>query len=612
MRTSSGRRLSIEGNLNCKSEGGRPVAVRGCSATSPRGVRWNAGWSRLRLRTQLILDSLTEGIMMIDMQGIITYANTAALRLLGHSDLGFIGKPLHPTVQHSYADGSRYPVALSPVRLTMRDGRRRSIQSEVFWRADGSFFPVEYQINAIYEDGLSIGAVLSFHDVTEQRSAESNQKRLTSIIEASTDFVAIVDRGGESGVSQPRLPQGSGIGENDALAKVSMRDIYTPEIAEKMMTEAIPQTERTGTWSGEAMLRGPYGNIPVLQLFMAHRNDAGSVDFFSSVMRDITERLSIETMKDDFISTVSHELRTPLTSIRGALGLLASGAVGKVPDAGARMIDVAITNSDRLIRLLNDILDIERMDSKKIQLYRAPQRVLDLFAAALEAVKVIADQTGTRILTDCPPDLAVVADYDRMMQTLANLLSNAMKFSPAGAGIGEGLRPHGRRHGADLGRRQWQGHPFRETGRDLRAVPTGGRLRCAGKRRQRPGLGDLPQHRAATRRQDLGGVAGGKGIHVPLHLARRAGDRRRRRNSLIRDQAAQAPPFMRALDQHVGRRRLQRERRQSEQAAHREDAAVAGSENIDCRIADQYRLLGSDLARLFEQRFDPCGSGFLV
>ena len=93
-----------------------------------------------------------------------------------------------------------------------------------------------------------------------------------------------------------------------------------------------------------------------------------------AVFRDVTDRHEVDRMKDEFVSVVSHELRTPLTSIRGSLGLLAGGAVGELPDAGRRMVEIAVENTDRLIRLINDILDIERIESGAVVLHQAALR----------------------------------------------------------------------------------------------------------------------------------------------------------------------------------------------------------------------------------------------
>jgi PAS domain S-box-containing protein len=150
--------------------------------------------------------------------------------------------------------------------------------------------------------------------------------------------------------------------------------------------------------------------------------------------RDITERLAVERMKSEFVSTVSHELRTPLTSIRGALGLLHSGLLGQLNERGSRMLAIALENTDRLSRLINDLLDIERIASGKITLHRKVTEAAELMRAATGVVQAIADKASIEIDVEESRELLWV-DGDRIVQTLTNLLANAIKFSPAGARV---------------------------------------------------------------------------------------------------------------------------------------------------------------------------------
>jgi PAS domain S-box-containing protein len=156
------------------------------------------------------------------------------------------------------------------------------------------------------------------------------------------------------------------------------------------------------------------------------RGDASGVVV---TFRDISERLQIERMKDEFVSTVSHELRTPLTSIRGALGLLGSGLLGTVSDRAQRMLDIAVTNTDRLVRLINDILDLERIDSGRVDLNRVSAESGDLMIEALEGIQTFAERARVTVTAD-PAHASLWCDRDRVIQTLTNLLSNAVKFSP--------------------------------------------------------------------------------------------------------------------------------------------------------------------------------------
>ena len=149
----------------------------------------------------------------------------------------------------------------------------------------------------------------------------------------------------------------------------------------------------------------------------------------------LREHRHADTMKNEFISNVSHELRTPLTSIRGALGLLSSGLLGQVDAKAQSMLRIASTNTDRLVRLINDILDLDRMDSEHstMQIHRCS--LPELIIQAIETMKPMADSLGIRV--EVVPDTrreAIVfdGDPDRIIQVLCNLLSNAIKFSPPG------------------------------------------------------------------------------------------------------------------------------------------------------------------------------------
>lgn len=183
------------------------------------------------------------------------------------------------------------------------------------------------------------------------------------------------------------------------------------------------------------MVAGRNGTrIPVEFVASPIIDEAGKRSGVVVTFRDITERLAIERMKNEFVSTVSHELRTPLTSIRGALGLLASGLIGEVSERAKRMIDIAISNTDRLVRLINDILDLERMKSGKVELNRVTVEATTLMKEAIDGVHSVAESAGVT-LTMHPVDACLYVDRDRMIQTLTNLLGNAVKFSPSGTTV---------------------------------------------------------------------------------------------------------------------------------------------------------------------------------
>ncbi len=158
------------------------------------------------------------------------------------------------------------------------------------------------------------------------------------------------------------------------------------------------------------------------------------------VIIDISERKRLERLKDEFVSTVSHELRTPLTSISGSLGLLMGGAAGKLPDSAARLLAIAQSNSQRLVRLINDILDIEKMESSQIVFHFKPVETRALVEQAIEGNRGFADGYGVRLRLDSAAASGLVhADPDRLAQIVTNLLSNAIKFSPSDGEVVVGI-----------------------------------------------------------------------------------------------------------------------------------------------------------------------------
>lgn len=155
---------------------------------------------------------------------------------------------------------------------------------------------------------------------------------------------------------------------------------------------------------------------------------------FTVILRDTSDRRVIERMKDEFISIVSHELRTPLTSIHGSLGMLASGLLNAESDTGKRLLEIAVDSTERLIRLINDVLDVERIESGKVTMNRQPCNVTDLITQAANVMQAMAEKFGVT-LSIMPLSIEVWADSDRIIQTMTNLLSNAIKFSPQGSTV---------------------------------------------------------------------------------------------------------------------------------------------------------------------------------
>lgn len=159
------------------------------------------------------------------------------------------------------------------------------------------------------------------------------------------------------------------------------------------------------------------------------RQQKDEVKGFFSLTSDISDRKAIERMKDEFISVVSHELRTPLTSIHSSLKILATGKLGNLFSKGQRMLTIADEQTDRLVRLVNNVLDLQRIQSGKVKMNKKACQAMELMIEASQTMQTMAQEHEINLFVE-PVTYVVWANHDYIVQTLTNLLSNAIKFSP--------------------------------------------------------------------------------------------------------------------------------------------------------------------------------------
>ncbi|WP_407293741.1 CHASE3 domain-containing protein [Stutzerimonas zhaodongensis] len=196
----------------------------------------------------------------------------------------------------------------------------------------------------------------------------------------------------------------------------------------------------------EVGLKDMHGQERWLQVVKRPMTMSNGACHVVTVAVDMSLRRRMEQMKTEFISTVSHELRTPLTAIRGALGMLVGGVAGEIDDGARSLLDIAHKNSERLVRLINDILDIEKLEAGRLPFHFARCDVQALIEQALADLKPYGNDYGVSlvlVIPDGPIQSEANLDPDRFAQVMANLLSNAIKHSPAGGVVSVDLRRHG-------------------------------------------------------------------------------------------------------------------------------------------------------------------------
>ncbi len=271
---------------------------------------------KLYRQQEILLDSVADGICGLDKNGLISFANPAAARLLGASSSALIGQPVHALLHGSAPSGTQCAEDCTLLRATSQQVATSG--EETIFRVDGSSFQVDYALTPILDDHHFSGSVLSF--------------------------------------------------------------------------------------------------------------------------RDISQRYAVDRLKDEFISTVSHELRTPLTSIRGALGLLSLTMKEQANEKASNLLRIALANSERLMSLINDILDLERLRSGLEPLAFHPVQLAQIVRQAIDGIQPVADDAGVQLLRDTT-QVEITANPDRLLQVLTNLLSNAVKFSPPHSTVFIMLRP---------------------------------------------------------------------------------------------------------------------------------------------------------------------------
>ena len=266
--------------------------------------------------------------------------------------------------------------------------------------------------------------------------AAANATRVESIMNSVPDGIITIDRDGVVVEANPAVSTLFGyskeelVGRNvKVLMPAAMHEAHDAGFGRFFRSG---ERKIVGCGSVEVPARRKDGSEFVMQLSLTEMM-LDTQRFIVGIMRDVTERKAAERLKDEFISVVSHELRTPLTSISGSLGLMAAGAGGELPPKATRLVQIANQNSERLTRLINDILDLEKAEGGKLQLAIAPHSIRDVIEQVVEANQPYAQRLGVKLaFENFDIEGYVAVDRDRFAQVLTNVISNAAKFSPAG------------------------------------------------------------------------------------------------------------------------------------------------------------------------------------
>lgn len=416
------------------------IAVLAWYAAARARAERAARTSSLLLRATI--DNIMQGLLVLDRNLHVLLWNERFLELRGvpreamrqgmpFDEIVRTGRPLSQTV-----DGDRTRIDGPLPELARRE---------------------PFCLETAREDGLALETrgrpmadghyVVTYSDVTalrrSERSATEQATRLESTLDHIVDGVITLNESGTIESYSAGAERLLGWHADEVLRRHASVLLFNPGTGEGAPPHARPDVREMLGQVRELDARRRDGTmlaveITVGEMWLADRR------LYIAVLRDVAERRRVEQLQNELLSTVSHEFRTPLTSIVGALGLLKGGVGGELSAQTRRLIEVAHDNGHRLVRLVNDFLDLEKMRSGQVEFRFAPHALGPLVRRSVDANRAYAAGYGVDLALSAPDEeLVAYIDPERLEQVLANLISNAVKFSPRGGTVHVGLARDG-------------------------------------------------------------------------------------------------------------------------------------------------------------------------
>ncbi|NEQ48152.1 MAG: PAS domain S-box protein [Leptolyngbya sp. SIOISBB] len=380
-----------------------------------------------------ILDNADEAIISIDSQQHIVMYNQGAEQIFGYSFEEVYWQPLDLLLPAAFQQVHRQHVrnfAASEDTSRQMVNRSRDVLGR---RKTGETFPAEASISKLKtNDGQQLFTVI-LKDITQRRQTEAALRRSEEQLRLTTNalpaLICSVDTEQRYVFNNRTYEDWYQIPLQDLQGRCLwevMDDAYYAQ-AQPHIEAALAGQEV----SFEAELLTPDRQSRyVLTTYIPEIDEQDHIKGFFGLTTDISDRKAAERMKDEFVSIVGHELRTPLTSIHGSLVLLASKQLGTLTPQGQEFLEISLKNTQRLSRLINDVLDLERIESGRVTMSLQTCHLGELMRQAIQAMQSMADEHHLHIVLE-PVEWMVWVDADHILQVFTNLISNAIKFSPA-------------------------------------------------------------------------------------------------------------------------------------------------------------------------------------
>jgi two-component system, sensor histidine kinase and response regulator len=404
--------------------------------------------SEARFRT--VMEAAPFGLLLVDAEDRIRLANASAEKIFGYGPGELLGEwheMLVPEkVRQRHSEGIRsFFSRIQPADFGTQMMHFTGDDCVLGRRRNGEEFPIELILSPIQAAGQRFVLAIAT-DVTERREAEQTRHHLVSILEATTDFVAMIGTDGKTtymnGAGRALLE----IPEGESLIGQELSSYFPDWALSKLQEEALPAAIDSGSWAGESAFLTRSGEIvSVSAVLLCHRDSAGNVSHYSSIARDIRSAKLLEKelrqareaaesanrAKSAFLANMSHEIRTPLNAIIGMGELLETTPL---TDEQREYVEILSTAGANLLDLINDVLDLSKIEAGHAVLERAEFDIVDLVDRVSGVMAVQARQKAVEIVPRVAPDVPrhLIGDPARLSQILVNLMGNAVKFTTVG------------------------------------------------------------------------------------------------------------------------------------------------------------------------------------
>ena len=417
------------------------------------GTAWNRSLHRqVQARTKAVerterryrdlVDNASDMIYRTDPFGRFTFVNPVATRILGYDEGELLSMKYFELMRPDWVPRAMgfYEKAAKTRESTYLEFPVRKKNGHEIW--------VGQHVRPIVSDGRIEGFQGMARDITDRVNAQSELRAerdfVSAILETAPSLVMVLDSEGGIVRFNRACEQLSGMSMNDVAGRPIWELPFLLDEDRDGIRDNIPRLAAASvpvkidrTWIDRNGARHV-----IAWTVMALRGQSGQTSYLVGIGSDVTMARELERLKSQFISMVSHELRTPLTSIRASMQLLVAEEMTGNEDAD-RLVRVALSNADRLIRIVNDILDMSKIEAGEMMVSPRPTRLQPIIDDSVKSIEALARDAGVTIVQSHDGVGEVMADPDRTIQILVNLLSNAVKHAPSGSRVEVSAAPEG-------------------------------------------------------------------------------------------------------------------------------------------------------------------------